>query len=126
MRRLPEVMAITPVAVPEVMAITPAAVREVKALPSPRRGGARGGVRKVAAAAVAAAIPAVAGISVGDELTKAILAALKKRPMVSGEVIKETKAKASDVYQRLSLMRKSGVIETREDPSDFGKKNYVK
>ena len=112
--------------VPEVMAITPAAVREVKALPSPRRGGARGGVRKVAAAAPAAPAAAAFVPATNDGLGDRLLAALRKRPMTSGELIKELKtAKPQDIYYRLSMMRKSGVIETREDPSDFGKKNYV-
>ena len=109
--------------VPEVMAITPAAVREVKALPSPAPARRKGpGKAKAAVAAAAAFVPAT-----NDGLGERVLAALRKRPMTSGDLIKELKtAKPQDIYYLLSMMRKSGVIETREDPSDFGKKHYVK
>jgi DNA-binding transcriptional ArsR family regulator len=48
-----------------------------------------------------------------------IVAALAKRPMTSGDVAKETGLKQSVVYSTLHVLRKEGVVESREDDSSL-------
>ena len=51
---------------------------------------------------------------------------LRKRPMTSGEVIRAIHgAKPADLYFRLGQMRKQGTVETREDPADGDRKNFL-
>jgi len=55
-----------------------------------------------------------------------ILALLKKRPMTSYDIVQATKATNAAIYTVLSVMRKKGLIETREDPATGEKVNAVK
>lgn len=74
------------------------------------------------AARAAATPPASAELTVGEQ----ILALLKKRPLVTGDILKALPAVTSGtVYQSLVNLRKGGRIETREDESDGYKKNFV-
>jgi hypothetical protein len=77
--------------------------------------------RTVAAAPAGPARPAELG-----GLASEIRAVLAKRPMTSGDVIKALPQRTSGVvYQELSIMRQRRVIETREDPADGFKKNFL-
>jgi len=54
-----------------------------------------------------------------------VMAALKKRPMTSAELIRELKLTPPQVYTTLTEFRKAMVIETRAD-GDGTRKNFVK
>ena len=55
----------------------------------------------------------------------AVIAALEKRPMSSGEVIKVTGCTAGAVYGMLDYLRKTGVVEARPNEEGIGKKNHL-
>jgi predicted Rossmann fold nucleotide-binding protein DprA/Smf involved in DNA uptake len=55
----------------------------------------------------------------------AIVAALTKRPMSSGEVIKETHLGAAAVYSGLAKLRKDGDVESRPDETSIYPKQHL-
>jgi hypothetical protein len=54
-----------------------------------------------------------------------VLTALRKRPMTSGELIEQIKSHPSAVYGALKNLRTDKKVETREDPTDAQRKNYL-
>lgn len=54
-----------------------------------------------------------------------IIEALKKRPMVSGEIMKVTGLSSSKVYSMLNILRNEGVVESRKDDDSIYPKQYL-
>lgn len=48
-----------------------------------------------------------------------ILAALEKKPMNSGDVVRATGLSKSNVYSMLHILRKEGVVESREEENSI-------
>jgi predicted Rossmann fold nucleotide-binding protein DprA/Smf involved in DNA uptake len=84
----------------------------------------RGRPQKVAAPKPKGPAPATSN---GDGKSRGvIIAALAKRPMTSGEVIKETKLPSTVVYSMLNILRSEGTVESREGETQFKVQHLVK
>jgi hypothetical protein len=57
-----------------------------------------------------------------------ILQLLRKNALTSGQIVEEFKGTAStqSIYQTLTDLRNSGLIDTRNDPLDGERKNFIK
>ena len=54
-----------------------------------------------------------------------IIEALRKKPMISGEVIAATGLSKSQVYSMLNILRNEGVVESRKDDDSIYPKQYL-
>lgn len=65
--------------------------------------------------------PATGDSTVADQISSLLC----KRPMTSGELVGAIRADSSFIYRTLARMRLEKDVETREDPADGQRKNFL-